>query len=108
VMLGPWPEPFGLVAIESMATGTPVIARRAGALTETVEHGTTGFLVDDLTEAALAVRQVRELDRETIRSRALARFLPQVMVDSYERVYASILGARRPRELQPVEVEQVG
>jgi glycosyltransferase involved in cell wall biosynthesis len=108
VMLGPWPEPFGLVAIESMVTGTPVIARRAGALNETVEHGTTGFLVDDLTEAALAVRQVRELDRETIRSRALARFSPQVMVDSYERVYASILGARRPRELQPVEVEQVG
>ena len=55
VMLGRWPEPFGLVAIESMATGTPVIARRAGALVETVIHGETGFVVDDVGEAALAV-----------------------------------------------------
>ena len=90
VMLGPWPEPFGLVAIESMATGTPVIARRAGALTETVEHGTTGFLVDDLVEAALAVRQVGSLDRAAIRRRALERFSPDRMVDAYERVYALI------------------
>ena len=44
LMLGAWPEPFGLVAIELMATGTPVIARRAGALTETVDHGRNGFL----------------------------------------------------------------
>ena len=57
-MLGGWPEPFGLVAIESMATGTPVIARRAGALTETIEHGVTGFLVDDVDEAVLAVERV--------------------------------------------------
>src|SRR5512138_2051057 len=49
LMLGAWPEPFGLVAIESLATGTPVIARRAGALTEIVEHGVDGFLVDDLS-----------------------------------------------------------
>ena len=56
-MLGAWPEPFGLVAIESMATGTPVIARRAGALPEIIEHGRTGFLVDDLQEAVLAVER---------------------------------------------------
>ncbi len=48
IMLGAWPEPFGLVAIESLATGTPVIARRAGGLTETIEHGVDGFLVDDV------------------------------------------------------------
>ena len=76
VMLGGWPEPFGLVAIESMATGTPVIARRAGAFTETIEHGVTGFLVDDVTEAAMAVEKVRELDRRVIRERTLARFSP--------------------------------
>ena len=58
VMLGPWPEPFGLVAIESMATGTPVIARRAGALPEIVEEGRTGFLVDDVQEARLALDRV--------------------------------------------------
>jgi len=63
LMLGAWPEPFGLVAIESLATGTPVIARRAGALPEIVEHGVDGFLVDDLVEAELAVRMVDGLDR---------------------------------------------
>ena len=67
-MLGAWPEPFGLVAIESMATGTPVIARRAGGPTETIEHHVTGFLVDDLTEAELAVRRVGELSRAAVRS----------------------------------------
>jgi glycosyltransferase involved in cell wall biosynthesis len=92
LMLGAWPEPFGLVAIESMATGTPVIARRAGALTETIEHGIDGFLVDDLDEAALAVHRVRELDRRAIRKRALERFSASRMADEYEEVYRSLIG----------------
>jgi len=87
VMLGAWPEPFGLVAIESMATGTPVIARRAGALPELVEHGLTGFLVDDLYEARFATRAVRHLDRSTVRKIALQRFGLGRMVDEYEAVY---------------------
>lgn len=93
IMLGAWPEPFGLVAIESLATGTPVIARRAGALTETIEHGIDGFLVDDLTEAELAVSMVADLDRTRIRERALERFSPERMTDEYEKVYARL--ARR-------------
>ncbi len=96
VMLGGWPEPFGLVAIESMATGTPVIARRAGAFTETVEHGVTGFLVDDVIEAAMAVEQVGALDRREIRRRTLARFSPGRMVDEYEAAYRRVLA------MQPV------
>lgn len=95
VMLGGWPEPFGLVAIESMATGTPVIARRAGALTETVEHGVTGFLVDDVGEATLAVERVRELDRRRIRELTLARFSPHRMADEYEAVYRRLIAERR-------------
>jgi glycosyltransferase involved in cell wall biosynthesis len=95
VMLGSWPEPFGLVAIESLATGTPVIARRAGALTETVEHGVDGFLVDDLSEAELAIDRVRDLDRAEIRRRAIGRFSPDRMADEYEAVYRSLMG-RRP------------
>jgi glycosyltransferase involved in cell wall biosynthesis len=87
VMMGAWPEPFGLVAIESLATGTPVIARRAGALTETIEHGVDGFLVDDLIEAELAVGRVADLDRTAIRHRALERFSPARMADEYEVVY---------------------
>jgi glycosyltransferase involved in cell wall biosynthesis len=70
-----------------MATGTPVISRRAGALTETVEHGRTGFLVDDLQEAQLAVREVRDLDRSGVRQAALERFNVGRMVDDYEAVY---------------------
>ena len=94
VMLGGWPEPFGLVAIESLATGTPVIARRAGALTETVEHGVDGFLIDDLSEAELAIERVGELDRAEIRRRAIERFSPDRMADEYEAVYRSLL--RKP------------
>lgn len=101
LMLGAWPEPFGLVAIESMASGTPVIARRAGGLTETVEHGVDGFLVDDLDEAVLALEMVGQLDRAAIRRRALERFSPENMVGQYEEVYASLL-AERPRELSLV------
>jgi glycosyltransferase involved in cell wall biosynthesis len=95
LMLGPWPEPFGLVAIESMATGTPVIGRRAGALTETIEHGIDGFLVDDLQEAELAVQQVADLDRARIRERALERFSPARMTAEYLAIYRAVIGTRR-------------
>ena len=97
LMLGAWPEPFGLVAIESMATGTPVIARRAGALTETIEHGVSGFLVDDATEAALAIRFAADLDRAQVRRSAIERFSPGRMADEYEAAYASVLEAAPAR-----------
>lgn len=98
VMLGGWPEPFGLVAIESMATGTPVIARQAGALVETVLHGETGFIVDDVDEAALAVERIPELDRRAIRDSALTRFSPARMADQYEAAYRQVIAdARRSR-----------
>ncbi|HEX2193916.1 MAG TPA: glycosyltransferase family 4 protein [Candidatus Limnocylindria bacterium] len=93
LMMGAWPEPFGLVAIESMATGTPVIARRAGALTETIEHGRTGFLVDDLNEAQLAVHEALRLNRAEVRRSAARRFSVQRMVDDYEAVYRELAGA---------------
>lgn len=102
LMLGAWPEPFGLVAIESLAAGTPVIARKAGALPEIVEHGVDGFLVDDLREAALAIERVGELDRHRIRERVLTRFSPQRMVDAYERAYRRVIedaqARREPRQ----------
>jgi glycosyltransferase involved in cell wall biosynthesis len=98
LMLGAWPEPFGLVAIESMATGTPIIGRRAGGLTETVEHGLTGFLVDDLTEAELAVKNVHQLSRLAVRERVIERFRPSRMADGYERVYRRLLEGRDPSD----------
>jgi glycosyltransferase involved in cell wall biosynthesis len=74
-----------------MATGTPVIARRAGALTETVEHGVDGYLVDDLDEAVLATGKIDDLDRTEVRRRAVERFSRGRMVDEYESVYADLL-----------------
>jgi len=94
VMLGAWPEPFGLVAIESMATGTPVIARRAGALPEIIRHGENGFLIDDLGEADLAVREAEKLDRAAIRRDVIERFSVDRMVDEYEAVYRSLVARR--------------
>ena len=100
LMLGSWPEPFGLVAIESLATGTPVIARRGGALPEIVEHGRDGYLVDDLGEAELAVRLVTALDRGQIRRRALGRFSASRMADDYERVYRRLVRPSAQPSLQ--------
>jgi glycosyltransferase involved in cell wall biosynthesis len=102
VMLGAWPEPFGLVAIESMATGTPVIARRAGALPEIIEHGRSGFLVDDLQEATLAVARAESLDRRQVRHAVVRRFSVDRMVDDYERVYRDLVVAREPKLVKVV------
>jgi glycosyltransferase involved in cell wall biosynthesis len=91
LMPGAWPEPFGLVAIESLAVGTPVIARRVGALPELVRHGVDGFLADDPAQMAFLVDRVAELDRAAIRAHALSEFSASRMVDDYEAVYARML-----------------
>jgi glycosyltransferase involved in cell wall biosynthesis len=91
LMLGAWPEPFGLVAIESMARGTPVIARRAGALPEIIEHGVDGFLVDDLDEAMFALEKIPSLDRLRIGVRTRHRFSVERMTDDYEHVYRALI-----------------
>jgi glycosyltransferase involved in cell wall biosynthesis len=87
-----WPEPFGLVMIEAMACGTPVIAWRCGAAPEVVEDGLTGFLVDDEMQAARAVERARMLDRDAIRRRCEERFAAERMAAHYRRVYRSVLG----------------
>jgi glycosyltransferase involved in cell wall biosynthesis len=97
LMLVAWPEPFGLTAIESLATGTPVIARKAGALPEIIEHGVDGFLVDDLVEAQHALTLIPSLSRKEIRERALERFSVARMVDEYEDVYRKLIVERSAR-----------
>jgi glycosyltransferase involved in cell wall biosynthesis len=96
-MPGAWPEPFGLVAIESLAVGTPVIARRVGALPELIRHGVDGFLADDPQQMAFLVDRVADLDRAAIRARALKQFSASRMTDDYEEIYAHMLakGAQR-------------
>jgi glycosyltransferase involved in cell wall biosynthesis len=82
-----WPEPFGLVMIEAMACGTPVIAWRNGSVPEVVRDGVSGFIVDSLPAAIAAARCVTSLDRTVIRSHFERHFSVGRMVDDYERLY---------------------
>ena len=86
-----WPEPFGLVVIEAMATGTPVIAFRRGAVPELLVDGETGFVVDSVDEAVERVKDVERIDRNAVRRRFEERFNVVRMVDDYERVYRGLL-----------------
>ena len=92
LMPGSWPEPFGLVAIEALACGTPVVARRVGGLPEVIREGIDGFFGDDTTQLAFLVGRVDELDRAAIRESVLDRFSASRMTDGYEAVYRSMLG----------------
>jgi glycosyltransferase involved in cell wall biosynthesis len=109
-----WPEPFGLVMIEAMACGTPVIAFRSGSVPEVVDHGVTGFIVDDEDEAVDALKRLGELDRRKVRARFEQRFsaarMAQDYVDHYKRVAAANasdtaipikLGLALPKERNP-------
>ena len=87
-----WPEPFGLVMIEALACGTPVLALRRGSVSEVIEDGVTGFVRDTEDELVEAVARVTELDRERCRSEAERRFSPSAMADAYERVYQNLVG----------------
>jgi len=91
LMPGSWPEPFGLVAIESLACGTPVIARPAGALPEIVRDGVDGFFADDVERLAAAVDRVGELDRAAIRASVVDRFSSARMADGYEAIYGGLI-----------------
>ncbi len=100
LMPGSWPEPFGLVAIESLACGTPVIARRVGALPEIVRDRVDGFLADDAAQMAFRVDDVGGLDREAIRTSVRERFSAERMTDAYEELYRRMLGGERPTRLR--------
>jgi glycosyltransferase involved in cell wall biosynthesis len=82
-----WPEPFGLVMIESMACGTPVIAYRCGSVPEIVEEGVTGYVVDGIDGAVAAVDRAEMLDRAVIRQRFEERFSVERMAKDYLAVY---------------------
>ncbi len=85
-------EPFGLSVIEAMACGTPVIACNRGSMRELIDHGVTGFLVDDLDGAVEAVAKIGELDRAACRAAVAARFTVDHMADRYLALYRSLLG----------------
>jgi glycosyltransferase involved in cell wall biosynthesis len=83
-----WPEPFGLVMIEALACGTPVIARPCGSVPEIITHGRTGFIADTVEEMAAAVRHLDRIDRSRCRRETETRFSVERMVDHYEIVAA--------------------
>src|SRR6185369_16070036 len=86
-----WPEPFGLVMIEAMACGTPVIAWPNGSVPEVIEDGVTGFIVNDIDEAARAVEKVASLDRRRCRRVFENRFTAPCMAEEYMRIYEQLL-----------------
>jgi glycosyltransferase involved in cell wall biosynthesis len=90
-----WPEPFGLVMIEAMACGTPVIAFNRGSVPEIVEHGVSGFIVEDETGAMSAVSRLGELSRDTVRARFDARFTAKRMAEDYLSIYRSLAAEKR-------------
>ena len=93
-----WPEPFGLVMIEAMAAGTPVIAFRQGSVPEVVEQGVTGFICDDIDGAVAAVKQVHTLDRAASRSRVERLFSPAAAIERHLEVYRTIVRGRQESE----------
>jgi glycosyltransferase involved in cell wall biosynthesis len=86
-----WPEPFGLVMIEAMACGTPVIAYRSGAGPEVMEEGHTGFVAEELEDAVEAVRRVRELSRKRCREVFEKRFTATRMAHDYVKVFERLV-----------------
>lgn len=92
-----WPEPFGLVMIEAMACGTPTIAYNRGSVPEVIEHGVTGFIVENEEEAVAAVHDLPRLSRSKIRERFEQRFTSRRMAEQYVDVYWRMIGGRRVR-----------
>ena len=102
-----WPEPFGLVMIEAMACGTPVIAWRRGSVPEVIEEGLSGILVDDLDEAVCAVRRAWRMDRGLVRRTFERRFTAGTMARAYVDIYRGLLRTARAAMLTGVGEDEV-
>ncbi len=96
-----WEEPFGMVMVEALACGTPVIAFPEGAATEVVVHGENGYLVSDEREATRAVGELHRIDPARCRASVASRYAPASIAASYERVYRKAAGIGARREAEP-------
>ena len=90
-----WEEPFGLVMIEAMACGTPVIAFRRGSVPEVIDDGVTGFIVDNMEQAIAAAGKVGQLDRQKVRARFEERFTNHRMAQDYVNIYQKLIDAKK-------------
>jgi glycosyltransferase involved in cell wall biosynthesis len=88
-----WAEPFGLVMIEAMACGTPVVAWRRGSVAEVIDDGVSGFVVESLDDAVAAVRRIPSLDRRACRAAFDARFSSARMAADYVAIYERLVAA---------------
>ncbi len=86
-----WSEPFGLVMIESMAAGTPVVGMKMGSVPEVIAHGTSGFVCESIDECVSAMGNIHSINRQNCRDYVSRKFGVQVMTDGYEAVYHQIL-----------------
>jgi hypothetical protein len=104
-----WPEPFGLVMIEAMACGTPVIAFPSGSTPEIIDDGVSGFLVNDIAEAVSAMQRVGGLDRVKARETFERRFSIERVASDYMQIYRNLAQARTPLRLgqRPREISLV-
>ena len=90
-----WPEPFGLVMVEAMACGTPVVALCNGSVPEVITHGKTGWICNSEKEMVEAIKHIADLDRGACRAEVERRFSPRAMADGYERVYSQYVSEPR-------------
>jgi glycosyltransferase involved in cell wall biosynthesis len=94
-----WPEPFGLVMIEAMACGTPVIAYNRGSVPEVVEDGITGFVVEDELSAVGAINNLPKLSRQGVRRHFEERFTSRRMAEDYLQIYQKLIFQSHDRPL---------
>jgi glycosyltransferase involved in cell wall biosynthesis len=87
-----WEEPFGIVMVEAMACGTPVIGFARGSVPEVIRDGVTGFVCQTVEQAAAAVGRLSAIDRARVRTDCEARFSSTVIADAYERLYQEVRG----------------
>ncbi|HXA00491.1 MAG TPA: glycosyltransferase family 4 protein [Cytophagaceae bacterium] len=93
-----WPEPFGLVMIESMACGTPVIAWKHGSVPEIIEHGVSGFIVQSVEESVEAVKNISSISRKQVRKDFEKRFSSKVMTNNYLDLYEDLKNVKQINE----------
>jgi glycosyltransferase involved in cell wall biosynthesis len=100
-----WPEPFGLVMIEAMGSGTPVIVRRCGSSPEIVTHGKTGFICDTMQDFINAIHNVDSISRTACRREFEDRFTLEHMVDNYEQLYYDLIASSRSAAKYTIQPE---
>lgn len=103
-----WPEPFGLVMIEALACGTPVLAFRRGSVPEVIADGVSGFIVEEMEAAVAAVEKLVRLDRRRCRQEFERRFTAARMADDYMRFYARVMADKesaRPPVPAPIPLK---